>query len=575
MPSFSSRRKYADAEIDPDEIFLDSQNLPQFDEQQFEGRIEKAIPKYTIGIVGSFCAFALLVLLWNVAILQVDKGSAFRERSENNRLKQIPFFSDRGAIYDRNRVDLAWNSPERTYTTQPGHSLLLGYVGYPTEAEIKQQGYNTQELSGKSGIEKVFNSDLRGESGLKIVETDASGAIRSESVYEAPTSGETVTLSIDSRIQSEFYEAIRSVAEDRGFSGGAGIIMDVETGELIALTSYPEYASNLFTEGDSAAITKAFNNPAKPFLNRATNGIYTPGSIIKPYLALGALTEKTMSPEKVIVSTGSISIPNPYDPKKSSVFKDWKALGAMNMRSAIAYSSDVYFYALGGGYKDQKGLGIRNIDKYLSMFGFGQLTGANVESEGKGVIPTPEWKAENFDGEAWLLGNTYHTSIGQYGFGSTPLQVVRAVAAIANRGKLLTPSILKQDKPSLTQNLPIADKDFTIIHEGMREAVTEGTAVGLNMPGISIAAKTGTAELGISKEQVNSWVTGFFPYEKPKYAFALVMEKGSRHNTIGGVFVARKLFEWMEANTPEYLHPELAQNTPHATSTIALKKTGR
>ncbi len=552
MAFFLRKRTYKEAEIDPDEIFLDSQNLPQFDTQQFEGRIEKPIPKYTLAVVGIFCLLVLLVLIWNIGILQLEKGGAFRERSENNRLKQIPFFSERGAVYDRNHVELAWNSPERAYTEAPGHSLLLGYVGYPTEVEIKTQGYNTEELSGKSGVEKIFNQELRGESGLKIVETDAGGTIHSESVFEAPKSGDSITLSIDSRIQTALYDSIKSVADERGFAGGAGVIMDIHTGELLAMTSYPEYSSTLFSDGNADAIKKALNDTRKPFLNRATNGVYTPGSIVKPYMALAALTEGIISPEKQIVSTGSISVQNPYDPKKKSIFMDWKAHGAVDMRRAIAVSSNVYFYEVGGGYPGQKGLGITRIDTYADLFGFGQKTGANVESESAGVVPSPQWKAENFNGEDWLLGDTYFTSIGQYGFLVTPLQMARAVASIANKGKLITPSVLKQEAPRVTQNLPIAEESFTVVQEGMRQGVLFGTAAGLNIPGFSIAAKTGTAELGISKERVNSWVTGFFPYEKPQYAFALVMERGARQNTIGGVFVARRLFEWMLEHTPEY-----------------------
>lgn len=547
------KKTYEEAEVDPDEIFLDSQNLPQFDTQQFEGRIEKAIPKTTIGAVGIICLLAFLILGSNIGMLQIAKGASFRERSENNRLKQIPFFGDRGVVYDRNNVELAWNAPDRFYTSIPGHSLLLGYTGRPNEKEVNDEGYNPEELIGKSGVEKAFNKELRGTSGIKIVEEDAGGNIRSESIYEPPQNGEPLTLSIDSRVQSKLYQSIESVAKDRGFSGGAGVIMDIKTGELLAITSYPEYDSALFTgEGNGAAISRALNDPKKPFLQRATSGIYTPGSIVKPFMALAALAEGIISPEKQILSTGSISIPNPYDPTKKSTFTDWRAQGWVDMRKAISVSSNVYFYVVGGGFQGQKGLGIKKIQEYAGLFGFGEPTGINLDGEGVGVVPSPEWKAENFDGEAWRLGDTYFTSIGQYGYGVTPIQIVRGVASIANSGKLLTPSVLKQDSPQTTEIIPIPAKDFQIVREGMRQGVLEGTAKGLNMPGLAVGAKTGTAELGVSKERVNSWVTGFFPYENPRYAFAVVMERGLRTNTIGGVFVMRQVFEWMDAYTPEY-----------------------
>ena len=187
------------------------------------------------------------------------------------------------------------------------------------------------------------------------------------------------------------------------------------------------------------------------------------------------------------------------------------------------------------------------------MFGLDSKTNIDLMGEVSGVIPDPEWKKKNFLGEAWNIGNTYHTAIGQYGFQVTPVEMVRAVAAIANEGTLLTPHLLSDDKKVWPKEIvPIKKEYFKIIKEGMRQGVVYGTGKGLNMPNVEIATKTGTAELGVSKENVNSWATGFFPYQNPKYAFAIVMEKGSRHNLIGSVYVMRQLFDWMSIYTPEY-----------------------
>lgn len=548
---------YAAREIEPDEIFLDSQNLPQFDTTRLEGQLEQPISKRSIGILGLFSTLLLLVLLGNAGTLQLARGAEFRERSDNNHLRHIPFFADRGIIYDRNEELLAWNSPDRTYQAESGNAHVLGYVGFPTQEEIQEGAFFPEESVGKTGAERVFNAELRGESGLKIIETNASGGITSESVYEPPKSGDPVILSIDSRIQEKLYSIIESVATERGFTGGAGSIMDIKTGELIALVSYPEYSSSKLAGPDRGeAFGEYLKDTRKPLLNRATGGVYTPGSIIKPFVALAALNEKIIRPEKEIVSTGALTVQNPYNPAKKSVFTDWKAHGAVDMRRAIAVSSNVYFYEIGGGYKGQKGLGISAIEKYATMFGFGTSTGIDLESDSRGVVPSPAWKAENFDGEEWLLGDTYHTSIGQYGFGVTLVQVVRAMGALASKGTLVVPTIQKRDLPKATTSIPIAKENFTIVHEGMRQAVTSGTAAGLNIPGFMVGAKTGTAELGISKARVNSWVTGFFPYEEPRYAFAVVMERGERHNTIGGVFVMRQMFDWMLQNAPEYTKSE-------------------
>jgi len=226
------------------------------------------------------------------------------------------------------------------------------------------------------------------------------------------------------------------------------------------------------------------------------------------------------------------------------------------MRKAIAVSSDVYFYEIGGGFGSQPGLGIDRIKKYLEMFGLTKQTGLDPEKEATGVIPDPAWKAKNFNGEIWRIGDTYNTAIGQYGVQVTPIQMVVGVAALANGGKLVTPSILFTSTSTVASGVQIKGdpQNLQVVREGMRQGVAEGgTAAGLNTSAVDVAGKTGTAELGTRKQFVNSWVMGFFPYEKPKYAFVVVMEKGPVHNLLGGTYVMRQLLDWMAINTPEYL----------------------
>jgi penicillin-binding protein 2 len=367
--------------------------------------------------------------------------------------------------------------------------------------------------------------------------------------------GKDVNLSIDSELQNYIYNTIKDLSQRAGFTGGAGVIMDIKTGEVLALTSYPEYDSQILTDGsDKISINNYVTNKGNPFLDRVINGLYTPGSIVKPFMSIAALSENIIDPYKKILSTGYISIPNVYDPLHPSVFKDWKAHGWVDMRHALAVSSDVYFYEIGGGYENQKGLGISLIDKYMSMFGFGQDLPEGFFNGASGIIPDPQWKAENFNGEKWNLGNTYHTSIGQYGFQVSPIQAVRAVASIANDGKLLEPSILLGGNPEKFIQLNLNPDYFKLIREGMKLGVEEGLAAGLNNGYVTVGAKTGTAELGISKKFVNSWIIGFFPYNNPKYAFAIIMEKGPVTNTMGGVYIMRQVFDWMYLNTPEYLN---------------------
>lgn len=558
-------------DINPDEIFLDAKNLPGFDKDQFEGRIEKPIEMTAIFGVAIVFLLIEIVFFAKTISLQVVHGSEYLAKSENNRLDHTPIFAMRGVIYDRNGEKLAWNSfqeelsaatasttpkisfPKRSYTTTPGFGHTLGYVSYPKR---DSKGYYYQEvLTGKDGLEEKYNEILSGKNGLQISETDARGTTQSGSIVEAPQNGTSLELGIDARVQGKMYETIKAVIEDRGFMAGAGAIMDVETGEFLALTSYPEYDSAVVSDGVNKKAIQAYQLDKRGvFLDRTVSGVYTPGSILKPMMAIAALNENIISPEKQILSTGSISIPNPYNPKLKTVFNDWKAHGWVDMRDAIAVSSDVYFYVIGGGFEGQKGMGIANIEKYARMFGFGSLTGIDLGGEKVGTIPSPEWKAKVFDGEPWRIGNTYHTIIGQYGFQTTLVQAIRMTASIANGGTLVTPHLVREPAPKLeTSKIDISDEYFQVAREGMRQAVSAGTVAGLNVGYVDVAGKTGTAEIDAGKKYVNSWVVGFFPYDKPKYAFTIVMERGPHDNTIGGVFVMRQILDWMHANTPEHL----------------------
>lgn len=542
--------------LDPEEVLLDASNLPSFNKQQFEGQIERPIGRRAFSWFTAGLLLIGLIFFGRTIQLQVVRGEELSARGANNTLRRQFIFADRGLITDRFGVELAWNDHGRRYLAEPGFAHLVGYISKPNETEVEEQAFHPQELIGRDGAEKIFNSLLRGTPGVKIEEVDVSGRSHSDYLLEPPLTGENLTLSVDARLQSAFYRAIDGLLSEGKFVAGAGVMMDVSTGEILALVNNPEYDQNVLVAGEEREkINKFLTDERYPFLNRAVAGLYAPGSIIKPIMATAALTEKIISPDKQILSTGQISIPNPYFPDKPTVFKDWKAHGWVDLRHAIAVSSDVYFYAIGGGYGDQKGLGIANIERYAHLFGLGQKTGSQFAVEAAGVVPTPEWKRQNFDGAEWLLGNTYHTVIGQYGFQVTPLQIARAIAAVANGGYLVTP-VLTAIEPGASPNwqlIPGLDNNhLQIVREGMRLAVREGTAVGLNMTDLAVAAKTGTAELGANKQFVNSWVAGFFPYDNPRYAFTVVMEKGSHSNLIGATYVMRQVFDWMRANAPEY-----------------------
>lgn len=565
IKKFFKRSDYrSNRDIDPDEIFLDSKNLPEFDTNQFEGRIERPIPHAILRITVLFIVFVGMIFTYKVWDLQISQGQIFRTRSDNNSLHKTLVFADRGVIYDRNNVPLVWNDINlqnhdyslRVYATSTGLSTVLGYVKYPTK---DARGFYYQySYDPKDGIEKIYNNEISGKNGVKIIETDVKGNVVSESVVEPPIDGSNISLSIDVRLQRKLYSSLLELANRAGFRGGAGVIMNVHTGEILASSNFPEYESGIMTNvSDNKQINSWITSKNYPFLNRVVSGLYTPGSIMKIFIAMGVLEEGVISPTKQILSTGSISIPNPFFPDKPSTFLDWKAHGLVDLRRAIAVSSNVYFYEVTGGYKSQKGIGIDNIEKYTSMFGFGTTTGVYFPSEKFGTIPSPAWKSQNFNGEVWRVGDTYNTAIGQYGFQVTPLQAVRAVSAIANEGMLLTPTFLKVDdinnKVVVSGTIDLDPKFYTIVKEGMRLGVTEGTSQAINFPFVEIASKTGTAQIGVAKDEVNSWVVGFWPYRNPKYAYAVVMERGSRTNQFGAVLVMRELFEWMSIYADEYL----------------------
>jgi penicillin-binding protein 2 len=568
------KRRKKPVEIEPDEIFLDSSNIPNFNTQQFEGRIESAISKNTILYTTIFFIAIFILLVARAFYIQVMHGEGFLIRSEDNRLHSIPIFANRGVIEDRNGVPLAFNVyatttgsitststnevPRRTYIEKPGFSHILGYVSYPKKD--KSGVFWQDSYIGREGLEKQYDSFLSGTPGKRLIEVDAKGEVTSENLAELGVDGKTLVTSIDSRVQAELHKEIRELSNRAGFVGGAGVIMDISTGEILAMTSYPEYDSNTITNTpDTDTVRNYFTRKDKPLLNRAIT-IYTPGSTVKPYMALAALSEGTISPEKEILSTGQITIKNRYG-GKDTVFRDWKAHGWVNMREALAASSDVYFYAVGGGYGDQTGLGIDRIDIYMKKFKIDLLTGVDIPGEKAGVIPTKAWKAENFsDSPDWNIGNTYHTSIGQFGFQISSLELVRAVAALANGGELVTPHLTLDSSGGKTYPKEkiegIRPEHLQIVREGMRQCVinpVHGTCKVLAVPGVSVAAKSGTAELGVSKQQVNSWISGFFPYENPKYAFVIMMERANVKNPYGATFVMKGTLNYMVANTPEYI----------------------
>lgn len=597
---------HEDVTPDTDTAFLDSSNLPGFNRSQLEGRLVRSLSVKEVWVMAAVFGVAACAALLQGYRLQVLQYADYAARAENNRFEERPIFANRGVITDRFGRPLAWNEenpaatpdenifPMRVYDDSPALAHILGYVREPKKD--KKGNWWRTSFEAHGGVEGYFNDILSGKNGVALYEIDAARRPVSFVATDPPQDGDPVHLSIDAELTKQLYAAIKD-GTTAGFIGGAGIIMDVTTGEIVAMTSFPSFSVAAFahpdsnTQGNSTekreSISRYLSDPRYPLLDRVYQGAYLPGSIVKPFVALAALEEGVITPEKGIVSTGKLVIPNPFDPSKPSVFKDWKAHGWVDMRHAIAVSSDVYFYEVGGGFGDQRGMGIAALHTWMTAFGFGQKTGFIFDGEQAGNVPSPAWKARSFkDDTVWNIGNTYHSSIGQYGWLTTPLQAVRAFSALANGGTLFTPTIVRtthvdadvsdtdqRDSARVEEELHVtppshvvfSQKHLPVIYDGMRLSTRIGTAKALDIPGITIAGKTGTAEVGAHKEYMNSWVVGFWPLDKPRFAFVVMLEK-SKAGTLRGAAPAMKpFFEHLVVTQSPYIrgeYPDLHIETP-------------
>lgn len=510
------------------ELFKDQDRMPQILES-----IREIIPFDTEEVMGALSGINLerqsyFVLARNVPLQEIIEL----------RKAELP-----GVVIENGYI--------RSYPEAEIFSHIIGYTGFVSRDELNRDEHlDLNDEIGKTGIERMYDDYIRGVNGSRIIFRDAKNNTLGERVDKTVQSGEDVYTTIDADLQREFYTVLEQQLASLGRRAGAGLAINPQTGEVLALVSLPSFDSNNLTSG-------LFSDPEKPTFNRIISGAYSPGSTIKPLVAFGALEEGVIDPTTSILSIGYIELPNPYNPDQPSRFVDWKAHGWVNLYSALARSSNVYFYEVGGGFEQQKGLGIDLLHTYWQKFLLDKKTGIDLPGETEGYLPTPELK-EKRTGQIWRIGDTYNVSIGQGDLLVSPLELLRYIGGIAAKGKLARPYVVSKvgnENETKYKKEPsfdlIEQKDATHLDEveaGMLQGVSRdyGTSHSLaNIPMV-IAAKTGSAQIQ-NNQKTNAFFVGYAPVPNPQIAI-LVLIEDAREGSLNAVPVAQKVLRWYYEN---------------------------
>lgn len=435
-------------------------------------------------------------------------------------------------------------------------SHVLGYTGAINAEEwqaLRARGYRPTDDTGKTGLEKSVEALLRGTSGSVMTEVDSRGNETKLVSKSDPVPGSRLTLGLDLAFQRFAEEQLQAAMKKANASRGSIVAIDPHDGSVRALVSLPAYDNNQFVRGlDIASYRALADDPEHPLFPRAVSGTFPAGSTFKPFIAYTALKEGIVTEHTTFLSTGGIHVGIWF-------FPDWKAggHGLTDVRKAIAWSVNTFFYIVGGGLDSVTGLGVERITDYAEKFGFGKKTGIDLPGEAEGFLPTKEWK-ERVKGERWFVGDTYHLAIGQGDLLVTPLQMAAATAIVANRGTPVRPHLVtavdgKPVEPTPSELAPLDPTMLEIVRQGMRQTVTAGTAPSLNSLAYPVAGKTGTAQPG-GDVPTHAWFVGFGPYTDPDLAIAVLIENGGEGSS-AAVPVARELFRWWFANESRAAKP--------------------
>jgi penicillin-binding protein 2 len=427
---------------------------------------------------------------------------------------------------------------------------------------------------GLSGIEYAYEDELRGYKGKRNVEVDVAGRELARLAEVLPRPGHNLYLTLDVQFQKAVEEVLRKGMRNAHAKQGVVVALNPQNGEVLAMVSLPAYDDNLFATPikpeDYEALTE---DPLRPLVNHAIIGQYPPGSTFKLVPASGALQEGILNDKTIVKTPGVIWLPNKYfpdDPQLAQPFYDWykPGFGQLTIREGIAQSSDVFFYKVSGGFPDDfpNGLGLDLFDKYARAFGFGEPTGMDLPGEASGLTPDAAWKRKTF-GESWSTGDTYNMGIGQGFVLATPLQLANMAAIVANGGKFYRPhlaraivdadgKVVRKIEPQLVRSVGVDPQYLQVVREGMRGAVTHGTAWKANLAEVEVAGKTGTAEYFGPRVNgylpTHAWFIAFAPYENPEIALVVFVAGGGEGSEVAvpiAVDVLRAYFH-LPADSP-------------------------
>lgn len=469
--------------------------------------------------------------------------------------KEIALFSANRYLFPE--IDLKHRF-YRNYPFGSSASHLLGYLGRINQTDFdnlkrkdRLTNYTNYDFIGKSGVEQNYEYLLRGEIGYAEVETDASGKNLRILEEKKPVSGKNISLTIDIDLQI-FAENLLQDYQ------GALVALDPNNGDVLALVSKPDFDPNLFVDGIEAESWRLLNNSErKPLNNRAIQGVYPPGSTIKPFLAFSALEDNFVDRYFTIEDQGFFKLA-----RSNHIFRDWKknGHGSVDLKKAIYQSCDVFFYELSNK------MGINNIYKSLSQFGFGERTGIDISGEVGGLLPSKEWKKRRFN-QVWYPGDTISVGIGQGYFLATPIQLAVATSIIANKGNKVVPKLLLSDSNSninLVSNFN--SESFLSNIEYVKDSMvavtsSEGTAYssGQNL-NFKLAGKTGTSQVFSlrgrdydedkiqEKLKDHSLFVAFAPAKTPKIALALIVENGGSGSAVAAPMASKIIDYFLKKN---------------------------